>query len=65
MNSDLFSVGTILFYMEALNKGKNPFLLNQTDITDKQSHSLECGVLNKKFSQYLQGMDTEFEIILR
>ncbi len=35
INSDIYSVGTILYFLVALNKNKNPNLLNQPDITDK------------------------------
>ena len=35
VNSDIFSVGALVYFMVALNKGKSPNLLNQADITDK------------------------------
>lgn len=46
--SDIYSIGTVLYYMVALNKNKSPNLLNQPDITDKQSHIHECGALQRK-----------------
>lgn len=61
VNSDIFSVGTILYYMVALNKNKNPNLLNQADMTDKERHTGECVVLYRKFGTYIQGFDFEFE----
>lgn len=48
VNSDLYSVGTIIYYMVALNKNKNPTILNQQDISDKSSHTFECNQLQKK-----------------
>jgi SCY1-like protein 2 len=63
--SDLFSVGTVLFYLVALNKGRNPNLLTQPDITDKQSHLNECSTMQRKLGQYLQGFDSDFESLLR
>lgn len=35
VNSDVYSIGTILYYLVALNKNKSPNLLNQPDITDR------------------------------
>jgi len=34
-NTDLFSIGCLIYFMVAINKGKDPFILNQTDITNK------------------------------
>lgn len=53
INSDIFSVGTILYYLVALNKNKSPNLLNQPDITDRTSHTNECNALNRKLGQFL------------
>jgi SCY1-like protein 2 len=35
VSSDIFSIGTILYYLVALNRNKSPNLLGQADITDK------------------------------
>ncbi len=48
INSDIFSLGNLIYYMVALNKNKSPNLLNQPDITDKQSHVHECSQLQRK-----------------
>jgi SCY1-like protein 2 len=45
IQSDIFAVGTLLYYLVALNKNKSPNLLNQPDITDKSSHTHECSSL--------------------
>lgn len=41
VNSDLFSVGCILYFMVCINKGRDPFILNQKDISDKIQHEME------------------------
>jgi serine/threonine protein kinase len=41
VNSDIYSLGTLIYFMLALNKNKSPNLLSQADITDKQSHIFE------------------------
>lgn len=48
-----------------MNKGKNPNLLSQPDITDKQSHVSECGAMQRKLSQLMQGFEPEFENMIR
>lgn len=35
LNADLFSVGCLLYFMVSLNKGRDPFILNQKEITDR------------------------------
>lgn len=65
VNSDLFSVGTLIYYMVALNKGKSPTLLNQADISDKSSHTFECNQLSRKFVDLMQGFDSDFEMIMK
>jgi len=65
IQSDIFSVGTLLYYLVALNKNKSPNLLNQPDITDKQSHVNESGVLQRKIGQLMQGLEPEFDNMIR
>jgi serine/threonine protein kinase len=65
IHSDIFAVGTLLYYLVALNKNKAPNLLNQPDITDKSSHTHECSSLQRKLGQYMQGMDPEFDNMIR
>lgn len=48
-NTDLFSVGCLLYFMVSLNKNRDPFLLNQKDIADKSAHSFEIKALERKF----------------
>lgn len=60
--TDLFSVGCLLYFMVALNRGKDAFVLNQKDITDKSSHSFEIKSIEKKFNTTLfAGLDPDFE----
>jgi hypothetical protein len=65
IQSDIFSVANLLYYLVALNKNKSPNLLNQPDITDKQSHLHECGALPRKLGQLLQGFEPEFDSMIR
>ena len=65
IQSDIFSVANLLYYLVALNKNKSPNILNQPDITDKQSHIHECGSLQRKLGQLMQGFDTEFDNMIR
>ncbi len=65
IQSDLFSVGCILFYLCAQNKSKFPFLLNQQDSTDKASHKFECQRLEKNLTGLLSGFESDLEIVLR
>ena len=65
-NTDLFSVGCLLYFMVAMNRGKDAFVLNQKDITDKSSHSFEIKSIEKKFNTTLfAGLDPDFEQIMR
>ncbi len=64
--TDLFSVGCLLYFMVALNKGKDPFVLNQKDITDKSSHGFEIKSMERKFNTTLfTGFDHDFEQIMK
>jgi hypothetical protein len=65
LNSDIFSVGCLLFYMWQVYRNKDAFLLPQTDITDKASHKFECDRLRTRLPSLLNGVDNEFETILR
>ncbi len=48
--------------MVALNKGKDPFVLNQKDITDKSSHGFEIKAMERKFNTTLfSGLEPDFE----
>lgn len=51
--------------MVALNKGKDPFLLNQTDITDRASHGFEIKTLERKFNSLMGSLDSDLEHLLR
>jgi hypothetical protein len=43
--SDLFSVGCLIFYLMSLEKGQDPFILNQYDKSNPKSHSSELSSL--------------------
>ncbi|CDW79562.1 serine threonine protein kinase [Stylonychia lemnae] len=64
-NTDLFSVGCLIYFMVAINRGKDPFILNQTDITSKDQHVYELKGFDKRFNMLMAGMESDFEIIMR
>jgi len=51
--------------MVALNKGRDPFVLNQKDITDKSAHGFEMKTMERKFGTLMQGLESDFEHIMR
>lgn len=51
--------------MVALNKNKNPYLLNMKDITDRGSHKFEINCLEKKLPSMFAGIEHEVEMIVR
>jgi hypothetical protein len=61
LNTDLFSVGCLLFFMVSLNKGRDPFILNQKDITDRAAHGFEIKNMERKFSSLIAGFESDFE----
>ena len=64
-NTDLFSVGCLLYFMVSLNKNRDPFLLNQKDISDRSSHSFEIKSLERKLPNLMAGVESDFESLIR
>lgn len=65
LNTDLFSVGCLLYFMVSLNKGRDPFILSQKDITDRAAHGFEIKNMERKFNDKMAGLESDFEILLR
>jgi serine/threonine protein kinase len=65
VESDLFSIGCIIYYMIATSKGKSPFILNMQDPTDKGTHKFEINTLEKRYSTLFAGFDRDCENMLR
>jgi hypothetical protein len=61
INSDLFSVGCLLYFMVNMNKGREPFILNQKEITDRNAHGFEIKAMERKFSSLMAGIESDFE----
>ena len=51
--------------MVAMNKGKSPFLINLTDITDANSHQYEIKNLDKKMTTNMNGFNYDLEAMIR
>jgi len=63
--TDLFSIGCLLYFMVSLNKNKDPFILNQKDITDRSSHGFEIKNMERKFNSSVSGFESDFEQLMR
>jgi SCY1-like protein 2 len=65
--SDIFSIGALIFYLAMLTKEKphKAYLLNQSDFTNKQMHINECGSLEKRLQEQLKDFDPNLASIIR
>ena len=63
--SDLFSVGCVLYFLGSLTGGRDPFLLQQGDRTSPQAHQTELSMLRSKEQAKLRGLDGELQDMVR
>jgi serine/threonine protein kinase len=57
--SDLYSVGCVLYYLLALEKNQDPFILSQYDRSNPKAHIAEMTTLQSRLNAKLSGIDQE------
>ena len=57
--SDLFSVGCIIYFLLALEKNQDPYILSQYDKSNPKAHVAEMTTLQTRLSSKLTGLDSE------
>jgi len=66
--TDIFSIGCLIYFLAALSKGKAPsqlYLLNQQDSTSKQLHTNEVGSLERRVESLIGDLDPNLKQIIR